>query len=160
MFRSRACTALRGQSIIGVAFYVMGHVEGRIFWEQTLPGCSRDERAALYDELNRTIAALHRLDPESIGLGDYGRHGDYFARQIARWTSQYDASRTIANAAMDRLIAWLPAHIPTEAGPVSLVHGDFRIDNVIFHPTRRVFLQSSIGSCLPWGIRWPISPIT
>jgi aminoglycoside phosphotransferase (APT) family kinase protein len=123
------------ESIIGRAFYVMDHVEGRIFWDMSLPDVEPVERAALYDELNRVISALHRVDPNAVGLSGYGKPGNYFARQIERWTQQYDATRTVAIDAMDRLIEWLPAHIPADDDLVSLVHGDYRIDNVIFHPT-------------------------
>ena len=123
------------ESIIGCAFYVMDHVDGRIFWDMSIPGAEPSERAALYDELNRVISALHRVDPIAVGLSDYGKAGNYFARQIERWTQQYGASRTVAIDAMDRLIEWLPAHIPADDDSVSLVHGDYRIDNVIFHPT-------------------------
>ncbi|MEO8367567.1 MAG: phosphotransferase family protein [Pseudoxanthomonas sp.] len=124
------------ESVIGRAFYVMDFVEGRIFWEQTLPGMDPAERTAIYDELNRVIAELHGIDFAALGLSDYGKAGNYFSRQIDRWTRQYQASETVGIDAMDRLIAWLPEHIPQEAYPqVSLVHGDYRIDNVIFHPT-------------------------
>jgi aminoglycoside phosphotransferase (APT) family kinase protein len=123
------------ESIIGRAFYVMDHVDGRIFWDLSLPDADVAERVALYDELNRVISALHRVDPHAVGLSDYGKPGNYFARQIERWTQQYEASRTVAIDAMDRLIEWLPAHIPADDGLVSVVHGDYRIDNVIFHPT-------------------------
>ena len=124
------------ESVIGRAFYLMDHVEGRIFWDQSLPGMQPAERAAIYAELNRVIAELHKVDVAAVGLADYGRPGNYFERQIARWTKQYRASETGTIDAMDELIAWLPEHIPHEAQPqVSLVHGDYLIDNVIFHPT-------------------------
>jgi aminoglycoside phosphotransferase (APT) family kinase protein len=113
----------------------MDHVEGRIFWDQSLPDCDRAERSAIYDQLNTVISALHRLDPDSIGLGDYGKHGAYFARQINRWTRQIEASRTVDIPAMDRLIEWLPTQIPEDDDAVALVHGDFRLDNLIFHPS-------------------------
>ena len=124
------------ESVIGRAFYVMDYIEGRIFWEQSLPGVGRHERAPLYDELNRVIAELHNVDFEARGLADYGKAGNYFARQIDRWSRQYRASETGGIDAMDRLIAWLPGHVPQEENPqVSLVHGDYRLDNVIFHPS-------------------------
>jgi aminoglycoside phosphotransferase (APT) family kinase protein len=124
------------ESIIGRAFYIMDFVEGRIFWEQSLPGVPADERLAIYVELNRVIAALHGLDVAALGLDDYGKAGNYFVRQVDRWTRQYRACELQRIDAMERLIEWLPANIPTEEAPqVSLVHGDFRIDNVIFHPT-------------------------
>ena len=124
------------EAVIGRAFYVMDFVEGRIFWEQSLPGMQPAERGAIYDELNRVIAELHKVDYATLGLADYGKAGNYFIRQIDRWTRQYRASEIDTIEAMDRLIAWLPEHIPLETAPqVSLVHGDYRIDNVIFHPT-------------------------
>ena len=126
------------ESVIGRAFYVMEHVQGRVLWDQSLPGMDAAERGAIYDEMNRVIAALHRLDPAALGLGDYGRPGNYFERQIARWSRQYQSSVTEPIAAMDSLIAWLPAHIPDAArdeSAVAVVHGDFRLDNLIFHPT-------------------------
>ena len=126
------------ESVIGRAFYVMEHVEGRVLWDQALPGFTPAERGAIYDEMNRVIAGLHRIDPTAAGLADYGRPGNYFERQIGRWSRQYLASVTEPIDAMDRLIAWLPAHIPAGArdeAQVSVVHGDFRLDNLIFHPT-------------------------
>jgi aminoglycoside phosphotransferase (APT) family kinase protein len=126
------------ESVIGRAFYLMGFVEGRVLWDQTLPGMSNAERAAIYDEMNRVIAALHSVDPGAVGLADYGKPGNYFERQIARWSRQYQASITEPIEAMDRLIEWLPAHIPPGARDetqVSVVHGDFRLDNLVFHPT-------------------------
>lgn len=122
------------EAVIGRAFYVMEHVVGRVFWEPALPGLPPAERAALFDEMNRVIAALHAVDPAAVGLADYGKPGNYFARQISRWSRQYQASRTEDVPAMDALIEWLPAHIPVEnPEPVTLVHGDFRLDNLIFH---------------------------
>jgi len=124
------------ESVIGRAFYVMDHIEGRIFWEQSLPTLTAPERSAIYDEMNRVIAALHRLDPNALGLSDYGKPGNFFARQIDRWTRQYRASETETIPAMERLIEWLPANIPVEVEPpAAIVHGDFRLDNLIFHPT-------------------------
>ena len=124
------------ESVMGRAFYVMDFVEGRIFWEQSLPDIDASARAALYDELNRVIAALHGVDFAALGLADYGKAGNYFSRQVDRWTRQYRASETAGIEAMDRLIEWLPLHVPQEENPqVSLVHGDYRLDNVIFHPT-------------------------
>lgn len=121
-------------SVIGTAFYVMDCVEGRIFWDQRLPELNPDERAGIFDAMNRTIAALHKVDYNAIGLGDYGKPGDYFARQIARWSKQYKASETEEIPAMDKLIEWLPANIPP-GEETSIVHGDYRMDNMIFHPT-------------------------
>jgi aminoglycoside phosphotransferase (APT) family kinase protein len=122
-------------TVIGSWFFVMEMVEGRIFWDATFPGVGRERRGAYFDAMNQTIAALHRLDPDVVGLGDYGRPGNYFERQIARWSRQYlddaDAGR---DPGMDRLVEWLPQHV--SAGDESaIVHGDFRCDNMIFHPT-------------------------
>ena len=124
------------EPVIGTWFYVMEMVEGRIFWDATIPGVSREERRALYDAMNATIAQLHRLDPQAIGLGDYGKPGNYFARQVGRWSMQYrDDQLAGRNPDMDAVIAWLEANMPEEDGASSVIHGDFRIDNLIFHPT-------------------------
>ena len=125
------------ESVIGRAFYVMEYVEGRVLWEQSLPGMDTQERAAVYDEMNRVLAALHNVDVKAVGLADFGRPGNYFARQIARWSKQYLASTTEPIAEMDRLMAWLPANLPASANDASqlaIVHGDYRLDNLIFHP--------------------------
>ena len=134
------------ESVIGRAFFVMEHIEGRVLWDQALPGMSREERAAIYDEMNRVIAALHRVDYAAIGLGDYGKPGNYFARQIARWSKQYQASETEKIEAMDRLIAWLPENIPA-GEETSIVHGDYRMDNLIFHPR-----EPKILAVLDWEL--------
>jgi aminoglycoside phosphotransferase (APT) family kinase protein len=121
------------ESVIGRAFFVMEHVDGRILWDQALPDAAPAERAAIYDEMNRVIAALHSVDIAVAGLADYGKAGNYFARQIGRWSRQYQASETDPIEAMNRLIEWLPQHIPP-GDDVSVVHGDYRLDNLIFHP--------------------------
>ena len=121
------------ESVIGTAFYLMDYVAGRVFWDPQLPGMALLERRAIHDELNRVIAALHGLDPATVGLGDFGRSGEYIARQVARWSKQYLASATEEIEAVDNLIAWLPANIPA-GDETRIVHGDYRIDNVIFHP--------------------------
>ncbi|WP_458232452.1 phosphotransferase [Roseateles sp. P5_E8] len=126
------------EAVIGRAFYVMEFMPGRVLWDQSLPGMTQAERAAHYDEMNRVIAALHQVDFKAVGLSAYGKPGNYFERQIGRWSKQYLASVTEPNAAMDSLLAWLPAHIPASArdeAEVSIVHGDYRVDNVVFHPT-------------------------
>jgi aminoglycoside phosphotransferase (APT) family kinase protein len=123
------------ESVIGRAFYVMEHVDGRVLWDQSLPGMSADERRAIYLEMNRVMAALHRVDFASVGLADYGKPGNYFERQIGRWSKQYVASVTQPIPEMDRLIEWLPQHIPAMARDekmVSIVHGDYRLDNLMF----------------------------
>jgi aminoglycoside phosphotransferase (APT) family kinase protein len=119
-------------SVIGTAFYVMDYVEGRVLWDQSLPGMSKAERFAIWDEMNRVIALLHTIPFESVGLEGFGKPGNYIARQVARWTKQYQASETEKVEAMDNLIAWLPDNIPPETG-TAVVHGDFRLDNVIYH---------------------------
>lgn len=129
--RSRALC--EDPEVIGTAFYLMEYVEGRIFWDPSMPGLAPGERAALFDELNRVIATLHSLDPAALGLADFGRPGNYLARQIDRWTRQYRASETERIEAMDRLIEWLPGALPP-GEETRIVHGDYRIDNVIFHP--------------------------
>jgi len=121
--------------VIGTWFFVMDMVEGRIFWDATFPGVSRNERPAYFDAMNATIALLHQIDYEAAGLGDYGKPGNYLVRQIGRWSKQYLADQEAGrDAGMDRLIAWLPENIP-DGDETSMVHGDFRCDNMIFHPT-------------------------
>lgn len=120
--------------IIGTAFYVMDYVDGRIFWDPYLPDLAAGDRAAIYDSMNETLAALHAFDPAAIRLGDYGKPDAYIPRQIARWSKQYKASETREIAAMDRLIEWLPEAAPQQDRS-SIVHGDFRLDNMIFHKT-------------------------
>jgi len=123
------------ESVIGRAFYVMDHVAGRVLWDQSLPGMTPGERAAIYDEMNRVIAQLHRVDYRDAGLVDFGKPGNYLARQIDRWTKQFRASETERMAEMDRLIEWLPGAIPP-GDETSVVHGDYRLDNLIFDRTR------------------------
>jgi aminoglycoside phosphotransferase (APT) family kinase protein len=119
--------------VVGTPFFVMSYVEGRIFWEPYLPEANPAERAGIYDGANATLARLHAFDPSAIGLADYGRGENYVARQIERWSKQYRASETEAIDDMERLIAWLPQHLPPP-GPVRLIHGDFRLDNTIIAP--------------------------
>ena len=120
-------------SIIGAAFYVMEHAEGRVFWEPHAPELSGADRAALFDSLNDTIARLHKLDNTALGVADFGKPQGYVARQIRRWSEQYRASETETIPEMDRLIAWLPGVCPADSG-AAIVHGDFRLDNCIIHP--------------------------
>ena len=121
------------RDVVGTPFYVMDKVEGRVFATHALPGIAPAERGAMYASMARTLAALHRVDPASVGLADYGRPGNYFARQIARWSKQWAASRTRDNPALDRLIAWLPSHIP-DGDETGICHGDYRIGNLMFAP--------------------------
>jgi aminoglycoside phosphotransferase (APT) family kinase protein len=126
------------EAVIGRAFYVMEFVEGRVLWDQALPGMTNAQRAEIYTEMNRVIAALHKVKFAERGLADYGKPGNYFERQIGRWSKQYTASITQPIPEMDQLMAWLPANIPASArdeAMVSIVHGDFRLDNLMFHPT-------------------------
>src|SRR5438046_10068545 len=129
----RADALCEDDAVIGSAFYVMEHLDGRIFWDQRLPEiASAAERAAMFDSMNRVIADLHKVDYAAVGLGDFGRPGNYMGRQIARWSRQYRASETESIAAMDNLIDWLPEHLPPESAP-AIVHGDYRMDNLVFH---------------------------
>ena len=134
-------------AVIGTWFYVMDCVDGRIIWDTTFPDASREDRPKYFDAMNATIAQLHSFDPVAIGLGDFGKPGNYFARQIGRWSQQYlddaDAGRC---AAMDRLVEWLPAHIPL-GDEVSVVHGDYRCDNMIFHAT-----EPKVLAVLDWEL--------
>ncbi len=125
------------EAVIGTAFYVMEMVEGRIFWNVALTELGDAERPAYFDAMNATIAALHAIDPVAAGLGDYGKPGNYFARQIARWSRQYREDEAAGRvAAMDRLVEWLPDHVPPDEPQPRVLHGDFRCDNMIFHPER------------------------
>jgi aminoglycoside phosphotransferase (APT) family kinase protein len=153
------------ESVIGRAFYIMDFVEGRVLWDQSLPGMTSAQRTGIYDEMNRVIAQLHTIDYEAIGLSGYGKPGNYFARQIDRWSKQYKTSETEKIDAMDKLIEWLPNNIPPGEDS-SIVHGDFRMDNMIFHPTEPRVLAlldwelSTIGHpladfsyhCMSWHI--------
>ena len=134
------------ESVIGTAFYVMEYVEGRIYWGPLLPGLSPQERFAIYDAMNATLAKLHMLDYEKLGLANFGKTGNYIGRQIARWTKQYLASETEPIPEMNKLIDWLPRHQPQEES-CTVVHGDFRLDNMILHPAR-----SEILAVLDWEL--------
>jgi aminoglycoside phosphotransferase (APT) family kinase protein len=134
------------ESVIGRAFYIMDCVDGRVLWEQSLPGMPNAERAAIYDEMNRVIAALPKVDVGAVGLSDFGKPGNYFARQIGRWSKQYQLSQTETVPEMDRLIEWLPQHIPA-GDETTIVHGDYRMDNMIFHPT-----EPRVVAVLDWEL--------
>ena len=123
-------------SIVGTPFYVMDFVVGRIFEDSRMPGLSASERGGLFDAMNGVIAALHSIEPAAVGLEDFGRAGNYIERQVARWTSQYRASVTDPIDEMERIIEWLPRHLPPEQG-ARIVHGDYKVDNIVFHPTER-----------------------
>ena len=121
-------------AVIGSAFYVMDHVAGRSFDDPRLPEIGREERTAIYDEMSRVLAAIHGVDVEAVGLADYGPPGDYYARQLNRWTKQYRASETEPIPEMDELIGWLGENLPPDDGRRTLVHGDYRLDNLLFAP--------------------------
>jgi aminoglycoside phosphotransferase (APT) family kinase protein len=134
------------ESIIGTMFYVMECVEGRIYWGPMLPDQTPKQRSEIYDAMNETLAKLHSLDYEKIGLADFGKPGNYVGRQISRWTKQYQASVTETVDEMDKLIEWLPAHLPTDER-TSVVHGDYRLDNMIIHPT-----EPKVIAVLDWEL--------
>lgn len=163
------------ESVIGRAFYVMEYMQGRVLWDQALPEMSREQRGAIYDEMNRVIAALHTVKFAERGLANYGKPGNYFDRQIGRWSKQYKASTDGAGPmsqpipAMEKLVDWLPAHIPAAArdeSKVSIVHGDYRLDNLMFHPSEQRVIAvldwelSTLGHpladfsyhCMSWNI--------
>ena len=138
------------ESVIGRAFYVMECVDGRVLWDQSLPGMDNAQRGEIYDEMNRVIAALHCVKFAERGLSNFGKPGNYFERQIGRWSKQYAASTTTPIPEMDHLMTWLPAHIPPMArdeSMVSIVHGDYRLDNLIFHPN-----EPRILAVLDWEL--------
>ena len=142
-------------SVIGSMFYVMEFMEGRIFWDGSLPEQTPAQRTAIYEDMVKVLAAMHTVDLDKVGLSDYGKPGNYFARQISRWSEQYKITATESNPAMDRLIEWLPKNMPSDDGRVALNHGDYRIDNLMFHPdeTRVVagldWEHSTLGH--PWA---------
>ncbi|MFV0279536.1 MAG: phosphotransferase family protein [Rhodoblastus sp.] len=133
-------------SVLGSYFYIMDNVEGRIFWNGTLPDASPEERAKIYEAEISTLARLHNYDPQKIGLSDFGRPGNYFERQISRWTKQYKASETRHIDEVERLIEWLPRTVPQQER-ISVVHGDYRIDNMIFQPA-----QPQVAAVLDWEL--------
>jgi aminoglycoside phosphotransferase (APT) family kinase protein len=143
---ARQYTLCEDEDVIGRAFYIMEFMDGRVLWDQSMPNMSNAERAAHYDEMNRVIAQLHTTDYKAIGLETYGKPGNYFGRQIDRWTRQYKASETEHIPAMEHLIGWLPQHIPA-GEQTTIVHGDYRLDNMIFHPT-----EPRILAVLDWEL--------
>lgn len=134
------------ESILGTIFYVMEQVDGRILWDGTLPDYQPAERRAIYEAEIDTLARLHIVDYKAIGLADYGKPGNYFGRQVDRWTKQYKASETAAIPEMDRLIEWLPTSLPVD-DQTSIVHGDYRLDNMILHPT-----EPKVVAVLDWEL--------
>ena len=134
------------ESVTGTIFYVMDMVEGRILWDQTLPAYSPAERRPIYMAQVKTLADLHNTDHVAIGLADFGRPGNYFTRQISRWTKQYKASETEVHPEMDRLIEWLPATVPQD-DQTTVVHGDYRLDNMILHAT-----EPRVAAVLDWEL--------
>lgn len=134
------------ESVIGTMFYIMDCVDGRIFWDPLIPSVSKEERAAIYDSMNDAISKLHNVDYKAIGLEDFGKPGNYFARQISRWSKQYKASETDSIPEMDKLMEWLPETIPP-GDETTIVHGDYRLDNMIFHPT-----EPRVVAILDWEL--------
>ena len=149
-----AVALCKEDEIIGSMFYLMEYLEGRVFWDPVLHELTNDERSAVYDDMNRVLAAMHSINVADVGLGDYGRPGNYFERQVGRWTKQYRASETQTVPAMEELMAWLPENMPAEDDRVALVHGDYRLDNVMFHPT-----EPKIIAVLDWELSTLGNPI-
>lgn len=135
------------RDVIGSMFYIMEYCEGRIFWDSKLPEIGKEERGAMYDEMNRVLAAMHSVNVNDVGLSDYGKPGNYFERQYNRWSSQYRASELEPIPAMEQLMTWLHANMPEDDGQVALVHGDFRLDNMMFHPT-----EPKVIAVLDWEL--------
>ncbi|SEP85688.1 phosphotransferase [Thalassovita taeanensis] len=134
------------EAVLGSMFYVMDMIPGRTFWDPRLPDQTKAERAAIFDGMNQTIAAIHSIDPKSVGLEGFGRSENYLQRQVSRWTKQYHASATIENPAMDKIIEWLPKHLPQD-NISGIVHGDYRLDNVLIHPS-----EPRIVAVLDWEL--------
>lgn len=149
----RAYALCEDESVIGSVFYVMAMVDGRILWDGRLPGCSPAERRAIYEAEIDTLAALHRIEPADVGLGDFGRPGNYFGRQLARWSKQYSQSDGPRTEAMDRLIEWLPRQLPADR-PARIVHGDYRLDNMVLHAT-----EPRVVAVLDWELSTLGDPI-
>ncbi len=134
-------------AVIGAMFYIMEFVDGDVFWDAALPEKNPQQRGAMYEAMSSLLADLHSIDVAPINLSDYGRPGNYFERQISRWTKQYRASETERIDAMDRLLVWLPEHLPEDDGQTCLVHGDFRLDNIMFEPG-----QQTVKALMDWEL--------
>lgn len=132
---AKAYCLCEDDSVIGSMFYLMEYIDGRVMWDPSLPDQTKVGRAAIYGEMVRVLAALHSVDIDKVGLSNYGKPGNYFERQVGRWSKQYRASETESIPEMEQLMTWLPANMPIDDGRVALVHGDFRLDNMMFHPT-------------------------
>jgi len=132
---ARAYHLCEDDDVIGSMFYVMSFEDGRIFWDPALPELDKGERAAFHGEMVRVLAAMHNVDVDAVGLADYGKPGNYFERQVGRWSTQYRSAETHTIEAMEQLLEWLPASIPADDGQVSLIHGDYRLDNIVFDPS-------------------------
>jgi len=143
---ARAYALCTDEAVIGAAFYIMSMEDGRVFWDPSLPSQTKEARRAIFTSKIETLAKLHSYDPEAIGLGDYGKPGNYFARQVDRWTKQYRASETQNIPEVEKLIEWLPRTIPQQER-VSVVHGDYRLDNMIFHP-----IEPRVIAVLDWEL--------
>ncbi len=141
-------------SVLGAMFYVMSYEEGRIFWDPALPELLRDQRRAMLEEQVRVLAALHSVDVDAVGLNDFGRPGNYYQRQIFRWTKQYKAAETEHIPAMETLMQWLPEHMPSGDEAVSIIHGDYRLDNLIYHPS-----EPRVLAVLDWELSTLGDPI-
>ena len=150
----KAIALCEDESVIGSMFYIMEYLEGRVLWDPVLEDLNNDQRAAHYDEMNRVLAALHNVDIAAVGLTDFGKPGNYFERQVGRWTKQYRASETEHLSAMEQLMAWLPDNIPADDARISLVHGDYRLDNLMWHPT-----EPRIIAVLDWELSTLGNPI-
>jgi len=138
----------RDDSVIGTWFFVMDNVAGRIFWDPTFPEVSREDRPRYFDAMNAALASLHNVDPQAAGLGDYGKPAGYLPRQVERWSKQYRQDEAAGRvAALERLIEWLPRHLPKQEQPAAIVHGDYRADNLIFHPT-----EPRVVAILDWEL--------
>ena len=144
---ARARLLCDDDAVIGQMFYLMDAVEGRILVDPSMPDQTSTERAAIFDSMNDVLARLHKVDPARVGLADYGRSGQYIARQIARWSKQYAELKTDDIPAMDKLAAWLPENIPDDGDPTSIVHGDYRLGNLIVHPS-----EPRIVAVLDWEL--------